>query len=215
VRELERKVILKVLHIITGTANKPARTLGISYRALLYKIRDAGLPSNAHFGCGRRRRTNCRRRQVQQQRGRRRLSETSDHRAIACRKRTSVQRPPHLVPPAATSRADARQFPLDRPVLCIATLYTCSRAIGTRASSSLPRPARRLAFNRNTHPSPKAVIRLGCGDLPSQYECARVRTASAQRRTGGHWAVRVSGNWRLTFAFEGEDAILVDYKDYH
>ena len=31
----------------------------------------------------------------------------------------------------------------------------------------------------------------------------------------GHWAVRVSGNWRLTFAFEGEDAILVDYLDYH
>jgi len=31
----------------------------------------------------------------------------------------------------------------------------------------------------------------------------------------GHWAVRVSGNWRVTFAFEGEDAILVDYKDYH
>ncbi len=31
----------------------------------------------------------------------------------------------------------------------------------------------------------------------------------------GHWAVRVSGNWRLTFAFSGEDAILVDYKDYH
>ena len=31
----------------------------------------------------------------------------------------------------------------------------------------------------------------------------------------GHWAVQVSGNWRLTFAFEGEDAIFVDYKDYH
>jgi toxin HigB-1 len=31
----------------------------------------------------------------------------------------------------------------------------------------------------------------------------------------GHWAVSVSGNWRLTFAFEGEDAILVDYVDYH
>lgn len=25
----------------------------------------------------------------------------------------------------------------------------------------------------------------------------------------------VSGNWRLTFKFEGEDAILVDYHDYH
>lgn len=31
----------------------------------------------------------------------------------------------------------------------------------------------------------------------------------------GHWSIDVSGNWRLTFAFEGEDAILVDYQDYH
>ena len=31
----------------------------------------------------------------------------------------------------------------------------------------------------------------------------------------GHWAVSVSGNWRLTFAFQGEDAVLVDYQDYH
>ncbi|MBW7925043.1 MAG: type II toxin-antitoxin system RelE/ParE family toxin [Burkholderiaceae bacterium] len=31
----------------------------------------------------------------------------------------------------------------------------------------------------------------------------------------GHWAVWVSGNWRLTFAFDGVDAVLVDYQDYH
>jgi proteic killer suppression protein len=31
----------------------------------------------------------------------------------------------------------------------------------------------------------------------------------------GQWSVDVSGNWRLTFAFEGEDAVLVDYQDYH
>jgi proteic killer suppression protein len=31
----------------------------------------------------------------------------------------------------------------------------------------------------------------------------------------GHWTVSVSGNWRLIFVFEGEDAILVDYQDYH
>lgn len=31
----------------------------------------------------------------------------------------------------------------------------------------------------------------------------------------GLWAVSVNGNWRITFAFEGEDAILVDYQDYH
>lgn len=38
-------------------------------------------------------------------------------------------------------------------------------------------------------------------------------------RLGGelkdHWAISVSGNWRLTFRFEGEDAIFVDYQDYH
>jgi toxin HigB-1 len=31
----------------------------------------------------------------------------------------------------------------------------------------------------------------------------------------GHWSIRVNGNWRLTFKFEGEDAILLDYQDYH
>jgi proteic killer suppression protein len=31
----------------------------------------------------------------------------------------------------------------------------------------------------------------------------------------GHWAVRVSGNWRVIFAVESEHAILVDYQDYH
>lgn len=33
--------------------------------------------------------------------------------------------------------------------------------------------------------------------------------------TTGHWSVWVNGNWRLTFRFEGDDAILVDYQDYH
>jgi len=31
----------------------------------------------------------------------------------------------------------------------------------------------------------------------------------------GHWSVTVSGNWRMIFAFDGADAILVDYLDYH
>jgi proteic killer suppression protein len=35
------------------------------------------------------------------------------------------------------------------------------------------------------------------------------------RLSTGHWSVWVNGNWRLTFAFEGTDAVLVDYQDYH
>jgi len=31
----------------------------------------------------------------------------------------------------------------------------------------------------------------------------------------GHWSVKVNGNWRLTFSFDGENVILVDYQDYH
>lgn len=31
----------------------------------------------------------------------------------------------------------------------------------------------------------------------------------------GHWSVKINGNWRLTFTFEQENAILVDYQDYH
>ena len=31
----------------------------------------------------------------------------------------------------------------------------------------------------------------------------------------GHYSVMVNGNWRMTFKFEGEDAVLVDYQDYH
>lgn len=38
-------------------------------------------------------------------------------------------------------------------------------------------------------------------------------------RLGGdladHWSVWVSGNWRMTFRFTGDDAELVDYQDYH
>jgi proteic killer suppression protein len=29
------------------------------------------------------------------------------------------------------------------------------------------------------------------------------------------WAVKVSGNWRVTFYFDGCDVYVVDYQDYH
>ena len=36
---------------------------------------------------------------------------------------------------------------------------------------------------------------------------------SGNRR--GTWSVKVSGNWRITFRFEGEHATDVEYEDYH
>lgn len=31
----------------------------------------------------------------------------------------------------------------------------------------------------------------------------------------GHWAIDVSGNWRIVFKFEDGDAYAVTYEDYH
>lgn len=31
----------------------------------------------------------------------------------------------------------------------------------------------------------------------------------------GHFSVGMNGNWRMIFTFDGTDAVLVDYQDYH
>jgi len=46
-------------------------------------------------------------------------------------------------------------------------------------------------------------------NLPGLY----LHKLSGRRK--GVWSVRVSGNWRITFRFEGTDAFDVDYEDYH
>ena len=46
-------------------------------------------------------------------------------------------------------------------------------------------------------------------DLPG------LRLHPLKGRLKGRWSVTVSGNWRVTFAFSGKDAVQVDYEDYH
>ena len=31
----------------------------------------------------------------------------------------------------------------------------------------------------------------------------------------GRWSITVNGNWRMTFEFEGGNAYILDYEDYH
>jgi len=31
----------------------------------------------------------------------------------------------------------------------------------------------------------------------------------------GRFSIRVTGNWRITFAFDGNDVIIIDLEDYH
>jgi len=50
---------------------------------------------------------------------------------------------------------------------------------------------------------------------PQDMNAPGWRLHSLRGELSGHWSIDVSGNWRLTFTFEGNDAILEDYQDYH
>ena len=50
---------------------------------------------------------------------------------------------------------------------------------------------------------------------PSDMNLPGLRLHPLKGGRKGTWAVWVSGNWRVTFRFQGEDAADVDYEDYH
>ena len=50
---------------------------------------------------------------------------------------------------------------------------------------------------------------------PEDMNAPGWRLHQLERDLAGHWSVWVNGNWRVTFTFEGEHAVLVDYQDYH
>jgi proteic killer suppression protein len=59
------------------------------------------------------------------------------------------------------------------------------------------------------------LARLDGATEPEAMNLPGWRWHPLQSDLAGHWAVKVKRNWRLTFSFEGTDAILVDYQDYH
>jgi proteic killer suppression protein len=50
---------------------------------------------------------------------------------------------------------------------------------------------------------------------PQGMNIPNYRLHSMKGDRKGHWAVWVFGNWRLVFAFEGQDAVNVELVDYH
>ena len=61
----------------------------------------------------------------------------------------------------------------------------------------------------------RQLTALNQAAVPEQMDVPGWRLHSVVGDLAGHWSVWVNGNWRLTFTFEGEDAVLVDYQDYH
>lgn len=68
------------------------------------------------------------------------------------------------------------------------------------------------------HHAAKLRVMLGTLDQARQPEDMNApawRLHPLKDDLAGHWSVWVNGNWRLTFRFDGNDAELVDYQDYH
>jgi proteic killer suppression protein len=56
---------------------------------------------------------------------------------------------------------------------------------------------------------------LDAADTPAGLDLPGLRLHPLKGRMKGHHAVTVSGNWRVTFRFEGGETHDVDYMDYH
>ena len=56
---------------------------------------------------------------------------------------------------------------------------------------------------------------LDQAESPDDMDLPGLRLHPLRGDKKGVWSVSVSGNWRVTFRFNGRDAEIVNYEDYH
>jgi proteic killer suppression protein len=61
----------------------------------------------------------------------------------------------------------------------------------------------------------RILDRLDASITPADMNLPGYRLHELKGQETGTWSVTVNANWRITFQFEGQDAIVVDYRDYH
>ena len=59
------------------------------------------------------------------------------------------------------------------------------------------------------------LARLDASREPRDMNLPGLRLHPMSGDLAGFWLVSVSGNWRVIFRFDGQDACDVDYLDYH
>ena len=77
------------------------------------------------------------------------------------------------------------------------------RGDGSRLSAGLVPRLRRI------------LLRLEGATRPATWPCPGTVFTPLKGERRGLWSVRVSGNWRVVFRFEGMEAVDVDLIDYH
>jgi toxin HigB-1 len=56
---------------------------------------------------------------------------------------------------------------------------------------------------------------LNAAERPEDVNLPGFRIHSLSGRYKGRYSITVTGNWRITFGWDGQDAIDVDIEDYH
>jgi len=59
------------------------------------------------------------------------------------------------------------------------------------------------------------LARLDAAVVPEDMNLPGYRFHGLKGRDKGRYAVDASGNWRITFGWDGKDAVDVDLEDYH
>ena len=74
----------------------------------------------------------------------------------------------------------------------------------------------RSGINTNHAPKLARILdRLDASVKPQDMNLPGYKLHELRGKEKGMWSVWVNGNWRVTFRFDGADAIIVDYLDYH
>lgn len=70
---------------------------------------------------------------------------------------------------------------------------------------------------QNTHVKRLRLIlsNLDQAESPDDMDLPGLRLHQLSGSRKGIWSVTVNGNWRVTFIFDGRDAAIVNYEDYH
>lgn len=61
----------------------------------------------------------------------------------------------------------------------------------------------------------RIVTQLDVATVPEDMNSPGLRFHSLKGKDKGRYAVDASGNWRITFGWDGDDAVEVDLEDYH
>jgi len=61
----------------------------------------------------------------------------------------------------------------------------------------------------------RILDRLDASTCPEDMNLPGYNLHELSGKRKGTWSVWVNGNWRVTFSFDGVDAVSVNYEDYH